>query len=65
MRGLLLALVIMLTDVAINSAVSYLYLDAHGGYAVGYFVQLQSAFLGFMLGSAPFVWTYVRRRATA
>lgn len=55
--GLLLALVVILTDVGINSAGSYLYLDAGGRYAVDYFVQLQSAFLGFLLGSAPFVWT--------
>lgn len=60
--GLLLALVIMLSDVGINSAGSYLYLDASGRYAIDYFVQLQSAFLGFLLGSAPFVWTHIRRQ---
>lgn len=63
--GVLAAVLIMFTDVGINSAASYLYLDAGGGYAVGYFVQLQSAFLGFLLGSAPFVWTHVRRQDTA
>lgn len=63
--GLLLALVIMVTDVGINSAVSYMYLDPGGGYAVNYFVQLQSVFLGFLIGSAPFVWRYVRRQGAA
>jgi hypothetical protein len=58
--GLLLALVVMLTDVGINSAASHLYLNAGGEYAVNYFVQLQTAFLGFMLGSAPLVWAHVR-----
>jgi len=60
--GLLLAAGIMLTDVAINSTASYLYLDADGRYAVDSFVQLQSAFLGFLLGSAPFVWTHLASR---
>jgi hypothetical protein len=55
--GLLLALAIMLTDVGINSLATYLYFDTSGHYAVDYFVQLQSAFLGFVLGSAPFLWT--------
>ena len=55
--GLLLALAIMLTDVGINSLAAYLYFDTNGHYAVDYFVQLQSAFLGFVLGSAPFLWT--------
>jgi hypothetical protein len=63
--GLLLALVIMVTDVGINSAVSYMYLDRGGVYAVNYFVQLQSVFLGFLLGSAPFVGRYVSRQDAA
>jgi len=60
--GLPLAVFIMLADVGINSAASYLYLNAGGQYAVNYFVQLQSIFLGFLLGSAPLVWTHVGRQ---
>jgi len=63
--GVLLALIIMLSDVLINSAVSYLYLNAGGPYAVNAFVQLQSVFLGFLLGSAPFVWPHLEARDTA
>ena len=63
--GLLLALVIMVTDGEINSAVSYMYLDRGGAYAVNYVVQLQSVFLGFLLGSAPFVGRYVSRQDAA
>jgi hypothetical protein len=59
--GLLLALLIMITDVGINSAASYLYLEAPGKYAIDYFVQLQSIFLGFLVGSMPFVWDGVGR----
>jgi len=56
--GLLLALAVMLTDVGINSLATYLYLETDGKrYAVDYFVQLQTAFLGFVLGSTPFLWT--------
>jgi hypothetical protein len=54
--GLLLALTIILTDVGINSLATYLYFDNNGHYAVDYFIQLQTAFLGFALGSAPFLW---------
>lgn len=54
--GLLVTLAIMLTDVGINSFVTLMYSDATPHYAVGYFVQLQTAFLGFVLGSAPFLW---------
>jgi hypothetical protein len=54
--GLLLALTIILTDVGINSLATYLYFDKDGHYAVDYFIQLQTAFLGFALGSAPFLW---------
>ena len=51
--GLIGALVTMLTDVGINSWVSARYFSLPGHYAVNDFVQLQSAFLGFVLGSAP------------
>jgi len=54
--GLLLALTIMLTDVGINSLATYLYIDNRGYYAVNYAIQLQTAFLGFVLGSAPLLW---------
>jgi hypothetical protein len=47
---------VQLTDVAINSLTMYLYIDTDGHYAVNQFVQLQTAFLGFVLGSAPFLW---------
>jgi hypothetical protein len=63
--GLLLALAIMLTDVGINSLATYLYLGTGGHYAVDYFVQLQTAFLGFVLGSAPFLWSYFSRKDAA
>ena len=63
--GLLFALAVMVTDVGVNSAASHLYLDAGGQYAVNYFVQLQTAFLGFLLGSAPFVWARVHDQGTA
>ncbi len=54
--GLILALAIMLTDVAINSVATFMYWDTDGRYAVDYAVQLQTAFLGFVLGSAIFLW---------
>jgi hypothetical protein len=54
--GLLLALAIIASDVGINSLATYLYFDSDGHYTVDYFVQLQTAFLGFVLGSAPFLW---------
>ena len=58
-KGLLLALVIMLSDVAINSGVTYTDLPPASPYAVDYGVQLQTAFLGFVLGSIPFLWRYL------
>lgn len=58
----MLALAIMLSDVAINSVAEYLFVDAPGPYAVSYFVQLQTAFLGFLLGSLPFVWDKTTRQ---
>jgi hypothetical protein len=63
--GLLLALAIMLTDVGINSLATYLYLDTDGHYAVDYNVQLETAFLGFVLGSAPFLWTRLDYKGVA
>ena len=56
--GVIAALVTMLTDVGINSAVSYLYVSAPGHYVVNDFVQLQTMLLGFVLGSAPFLWMH-------
>jgi membrane protein HdeD len=61
--GLLLAVAIMLTDVAVNSLATYANTDGH--YAVDYFVQLQSAFLGFVLGSAPFLWAQLKSKPVA
>ena len=60
--GLLAALLTMVSDVGINSLVTYLYSDTAGHYAVDVFVQLQTAFLGFVLGSAPFLWGHFSRR---
>ena len=57
--GLIAALAIMLTDVGINSLAALIYWSASSRYAVGYFVQLQTAFLGFVLGSAPFLWRHL------
>ena len=56
--GVIAALLTMLTDVGINSVVSYLYFSTPGHYAVNDFVQLQTVFLGFVLGSAPFLWMH-------
>lgn len=63
--GLLAALAIMITDVGINSFATFIYSDAASHYAVGYFVQLQTAFLGFVLGSAPFLWRNFARNDAA
>ncbi len=63
--GLPLALIVMVTDVTINSTASYLYVDAGGRYAVDIFVQLQTAFLGFLLGSTSFVGAHVRGQTSA
>jgi membrane protein HdeD len=61
--GLVLAVGIMLSDVGVNSLATYT--DAQGKYLVDYFVQLQTLFLGFVLGSAPFIWTVTPRRAAS
>jgi hypothetical protein len=56
--GLLVAVAIMVTDVGVNSIATYFNTD--GRYEVDYFVQLQTAFLGFVLGSAPFLWAQLK-----
>ena len=48
-----------------RSAESHLYLNSGGQYAVDYLVQLQTAFLRFLLGSAPFVWSDLSDQGTA
>ena len=55
----------MPTDVGINSLVTYLYLDTDGHYAVDHNVQLQTAFLGFVLGSALFLWAHLNGKGVA
>lgn len=50
--GLVLALAIMLSDVAINSYALHLF--AWPGLPAA--VQLQTVFLGFLLGAAGFLW---------
>jgi len=50
--GLLLALLVMILDVAINSYAWY----GLGMGGMGTALQLQSMFLGFILGSLPFLW---------
>ena len=51
--GLLLGLAVMVTDVAVNSY-AWLVLEI-GHMALG--VPFQAAFLGFLLGAAPFLWS--------
>jgi membrane protein HdeD len=63
--GLLLSLVIIASDVGVNSLATYLYFDSDGRYAVDYFIQLQTAFLGFVLGSAPFLWAQFNVKSAA
>jgi len=50
--GLILAALVMILDVAINSYASFR-LDMGG---MGIALLLQSMFLGFILGSLPFLW---------
>ena len=50
--GLSLAVFTMVTDVAVN-AYAWKFLDFEGFASA---VPLQTAFLGFVLGSAPFLW---------
>jgi hypothetical protein len=58
--GLVLAVLIMVSDVAINSYVSYGLPD--WGFRSGLDLQLQSLFLGFVLGSCPFLWVRVKEK---
>lgn len=50
--GLILAVGIMVSDVAINSYAHYVMKFVEMGWAI----QLQSLFLGFVIGSAAFLW---------
>ena len=50
--GLALALGVMVADVAVNSAVSWTFDVPQLGWAL----QLQSLFLGFLLGALPLLW---------
>jgi hypothetical protein len=63
--GLLLASAIILSDVGMHAFETYMYVAAAGPYAVGIDGQLQTAFLGFVLGTAPFLWSYVGRKDPA
>ena len=58
--GVAVALLIMVSDVAVNSYAHY-GLGFSGWYA-DLSLQLQSTFLGFVVGAAPLVW-WPRRRA--
>jgi hypothetical protein len=53
---------IMASDVAINSFASWMYFHPGEEYAANYALQLQTAFLGFVLGSAPYLWAHFDRR---
>lgn len=63
--GLLLAAAIMLTDVGKDYFVQYVYSHAPPADAVDYVLQAHTAFLGFVLGSAPFLWSHLGRRGAA
>jgi hypothetical protein len=52
--GMVLSLAIMLSDVAINSYVAYCLYYPECNFAVS--LQLQTLFLGFVIGSMPFAW---------
>jgi hypothetical protein len=61
--GLLLAVAIMLADVGVNTFAAYM--STHvpvDRYAADYGARANSAFLGFVLGTAPFLWPYLGRR---
>jgi hypothetical protein len=60
--GLLLALAIMVADVGVNAFVAYMYLPPPGGYVADPGAQANSVFLGFVLGSAPFLWPRLGRK---
>jgi hypothetical protein len=57
--GMLLALAVMLSDVAINSYVAYVVFSPSCAFGVS--LQLQSLFLGFVVGTVPFVWARLGR----
>lgn len=61
-RGLVLSAMIMVSDVAMNSFASLMYFHPGEEYAASYALQLQTAFLGFVLGSAPFLWAHFDAR---
>ena len=54
--GLVFTLVILVSDVAINSYATYQLHLLEGGWAL----QLQSLFLGLVLGSLPALWPHAR-----
>jgi hypothetical protein len=61
--GLVLASAVMIADVGVNAFVTHVY--AHpppGWYAADYGAQANDVFLGFVLGSAPFLWPYLGRK---
>lgn len=61
--GLLLALAIMLADVGVHAVAAYMYFQPPvGWYATDYGAQANGVFLGFVLGSAPFLWPYLGRK---
>jgi hypothetical protein len=62
--GLLLALAILLADVGVNTAYMYSH-PPIGRYAADYGGHANSIFLGFVLGSAPFLWSYLGRTDAA
>lgn len=49
--GLGLAAAVMVSDVAINASAAHAF-----GWGYGWALLLQSLFLGFVVGSAPFLW---------
>lgn len=57
--GIVLAVLIMVSDVAVNSYAAYLLQDSYLFYSAA--LQLQSVFLGFVVGTAPFAWARVGR----
>jgi hypothetical protein len=64
--GLLLALAIMLADVGVNTFVAYMYPHPLvAAYIPDPGAQANSVFLGFVLGSAPFLWPYLGRKDVA
>jgi hypothetical protein len=62
--GLFLGLAIMLADVGVNAFVASMH-GSVGCYASDLGAQANSVFLGFVLGSAPFLWPYLARKNVA